>query len=159
MGSRLGQARTRGETRDGSRNQQTEAGGCVCVPFPFSEHSSYRVTSSFFFREPVDPIRFNIPTYFQIIDPKKARDLSTIKIKLDKGEYETSNAVYADVQLMVDNAIKFNGETSEVAAAAVACQARFRELVTDTLSKKRKPDIADIGRASGTPPVKRARLG
>ncbi|EJD48509.1 hypothetical protein AURDEDRAFT_112948 [Auricularia subglabra TFB-10046 SS5] len=113
---------------------------------------------SFYFREPVDPLRWNIPTYFQIIDPKKARDLSTIKSKLDKAEYETTAAVYADIQLMVDNAIKFNGEGSPVAASAVACQERFREMVNESLSKKRKPEVADGGRASGTPPVKKARF-
>lgn len=116
------------------------------------------VHSSFFFRDPVDPIRLNIPTYFQIIDPKNARDISLIKSKLDKGEYETSSAVYADMQLMVDNAVKFNGEGSEVAAAAQACQARFKELVSGTLSKKRKQDVGEVARPAGTP-VKKARVG
>lgn len=96
-----------------------------------------------------------IPTYFDIIPKKDARDLKLIRQKLDTDKYESVDAFEADVDLMIQNAIIFNGAESEVGAIAQAFQNRVTELFdVKTSSKKRKDS------EKGTPqPMKKAKLG
>lgn len=58
------------------------------------------------FYQPVDPVALNIPTYHNII--KKPMDLSTIRTKLQTGQYENSREMENDVRLMFRNCYKFN---------------------------------------------------
>ncbi|KMU88865.1 bromodomain-containing protein [Coccidioides immitis H538.4] len=58
------------------------------------------------FYQPVDPVALNIPTYHNII--KKPMDLSTIRTKLQTGQYENSKEMENDVRLMFKNCYKFN---------------------------------------------------
>ena len=64
------------------------------------------------FRQPVDPQALGIPDYFDII--KKPMDLSTIKRKLDTGQYSDPWDYVDDVWLMFDNAWIYNRKTSRV---------------------------------------------
>ncbi|KZT08630.1 uncharacterized protein LAESUDRAFT_45791 [Laetiporus sulphureus 93-53] len=82
------------------------------------------------FWEPVDPIALGIPTYFDRIPRKDARDLRTIREKLDADKYDSVAAWEADMNLMANNAIKFNGATSEVGQMATAIRRRYQEMVT-----------------------------
>ncbi|KAJ3797877.1 TATA-binding protein associated factor Taf2 [Lentinula aff. detonsa] len=96
---------------------------------------------SFVFREPVDPVLLGIPTYFDVIPRKDARDLRTIKQKLDADKYETVDAFEADIGLMVRNAIKFNGADSEVGLIAAKVHDHLKNAVANWKagnSKKRK---------------------
>lgn len=105
---------------------------------------------SWVFREPVDPIALGIPQYHEVIPKKDARDLKTIRLKLDNDKYESIDALEADLDLMVDNAIKFNGEDSEVGLIALKMRELHRGLISDwkcNLSKKRK----DIDRSTPQP--------
>ena len=79
-----------------------------------------------------------IPTYFDIIPKKDARDLSTIKQKLDADKYDSMDVLKADIDLMIHNAILFNGADSEVGQIAIAVKKRFYELLNISKSKKRK---------------------
>ena len=81
---------------------------------------------SFVFREPVDPLALGIPQYHEIIPRKDARDLRTIRQKLDADKYETSEGWEADIDLMIRNAIHFNGEESEVGQIAMAFENRIK---------------------------------
>lgn len=111
---------------------------------------------SFVFREPVDPIALGIPQYHEIIPRKDARDLRTVRQKLDADKYETPEGWEADMDLMVRNAIHFNGEESEVGQIAVAFRERIKELRTQQGLKKRK----ESEKAGGDQPAtKKARLG
>ena len=94
--------------------------------------------SSFVFRVPVDPVLLQIPTYFDVIPKKDARDLGTIKQKLDADKYDSADILKADIDLMIHNAIRFNGVDSEVGQIAVAVKKRFYELLNIAKSKKRK---------------------
>jgi transcription initiation factor TFIID subunit 2 len=111
--------------------------------------------SSWVFREPVDPVLLGIPTYYDVIPKKDARDLRTIRQKLDTDKYDSMEAFEADVDLMSNNAIKFNGAESEVGAIAFDFRDRFRSLMSaykSGASKKRKDGD------SGTPqPSKKAK--
>lgn len=64
------------------------------------------------FRQPVDPVMLNIPDYFDIV--KKPMDLSTIRRKLDTGQYTDPWQYCDDVWLMFDNAWLYNRKTSRV---------------------------------------------
>ena len=64
------------------------------------------------FRQPVDPQVLQIPDYFDII--KKPMDLSTIRTKLDTGEYADPWQYVDDVYLMFDNAWTYNNKKSRV---------------------------------------------
>lgn len=113
--------------------------------------------SSWVFREPVDPVLLGIPTYFDVIPRKDARDLRTIRQKLDNDKYDTVEGFEADLDLMMQNAITFNGQESEVGDIAIRVQARVQELMNNFKSggtKKRKDGD------KGTPqPAKKLKLG
>ncbi|KAJ6623113.1 hypothetical protein B0H10DRAFT_2011228 [Mycena sp. CBHHK59/15] len=112
---------------------------------------------SWAFLDPVDPVLLNIPTYFDIIPRKDARDLRTLRQKLDNDKYDTIEAFEADIALMVHNAVKFNGAESQVGVWAVQVQDRVQELLTSWragFNKKRKDG------EKGTPqPTKKIKIG
>ncbi len=60
-----------------------------------------------FYKEPVDPVKLNIPTYFQVI--QKPMDLGTIEQKLKSNAYQEPQNVVDDFNLMINNAQTFNG--------------------------------------------------
>ncbi|XP_041838054.1 CREB-binding protein isoform X5 [Melanotaenia boesemani] len=64
------------------------------------------------FRQPVDPMLLGIPDYFDIV--KTPIDLSTIKRKLDTGQYQEPWQYVDDVWLMFNNAWLYNRKTSRV---------------------------------------------
>ena len=64
------------------------------------------------FRDPVDPNKLGIPDYFDII--KRPMDLTSIKRKIDNGQYKDPWEYVDDVWLMFDNAWLYNRKTSRV---------------------------------------------
>jgi len=104
---------------------------------------------SFIFRVPVDPVLLQIPTYFDVIPRKDTRDLSLIKQKLDADKYDSADSLKADIDLMINNAIVFNGADSEVGQIAMVVKKRFYELFNISKSKKRKE-----GETNGQPAKK-----
>jgi transcription initiation factor TFIID subunit 2 len=110
----------------------------------------------------VDPVALGIPMYFEIVPKKDARDLRTIRTKLDADKYDSVSAFKADFELMIHNAIKFNGAESEVGQMAQTLLARFKDAVASSAAlngssnvtasvsasvgqKKRKEDGGDRG--------------
>lgn len=80
--------------------------------FPTLEKLYRQDPESLPFRQPVDPQALGIPDYFEIV--KKPMDLSTIKRKLDTGQYSDPWEYVDDVWLMFDNAWLYNRKTSRV---------------------------------------------
>ncbi|KAF6199565.1 hypothetical protein GE061_007591 [Apolygus lucorum] len=72
----------------------------------------YRQDESLPFRQPVDPQTLGIPDYFEIV--RTPMDLSTVKRKLDTGQYSDPWEYVDDVWLMFDNAWLYNRKTSKV---------------------------------------------
>lgn len=113
---------------------------------------------SWVFREPVDPVALGIPTYFDVVPRRNARDLRTIRQKLDADKYDSVEAFEADLDLMVDNAILFNGADSEVGLVGVELRRKYRDLLSPLkgghgVAKRKNGE-------KGTPqPTKKARLG
>ncbi|KAG5832615.1 hypothetical protein ANANG_G00292980 [Anguilla anguilla] len=64
------------------------------------------------FRQPVDPMLLGIPDYFDIV--RNPMDLSTIKRKLDTGQYQEPWQYVDDIWLMFNNAWLYNRKTSRV---------------------------------------------
>jgi Bromodomain len=60
--------------------------------------------------------RKDAPNYYDII--KNPIDLTQIKNKAKRIEYFTKDQLLADFQLLVDNAMIFNGQTSAIARNA-----------------------------------------
>ncbi len=112
------------------------------------------------FRDPVDPVALGIPTYFDVIPRKNARDLKTILSKLNQDKYETIEAFEADLDLMVDNAILFNGADSDVGGMAIKLQKRYRELLAPIKGTGGSGHAKRKGGDGGKPPpMKKAKLG
>jgi hypothetical protein len=62
---------------------------------------------AFWFSEPVDPVKFGIMDYFDIIE--KPMDLSTVKKKLTHNVYVNANHFTEDLKLVWNNCYKYNG--------------------------------------------------
>eukprot|EP00644_Phytophthora_capsici_P018256 jgi/Phyca11/127367/e_gw1.68.213.1 len=58
------------------------------------------------FNNPVDPVQWNIPDYFDII--KCPMDLGTIKKRLENEHYNSVEAFAGDVRLVFENCIAYN---------------------------------------------------
>ncbi|GBE77479.1 Transcription initiation factor TFIID subunit 2 [Sparassis crispa] len=111
---------------------------------------------SFVFREPVDPVLLGVPTYFDVIPRKDARDLRTIRQKLEADKYDSVEAFETDMDLMITNAITFNGPTSEVGKISVLARNKYKDL----LANLRSTAVKRKGSDRGTPqPPKKAKLG
>lgn len=66
-----------------------------------------RMHDSRFYREPVDWAKLNIPNYPSVIT--RPMDLGTMEKKLKNNSYSSPQAVFDDFDLMVNNALVFNG--------------------------------------------------
>jgi len=134
---------------------------CTCgLSFWFC-NKAHSIHRSFVFREPVDPIREGLPDYHNVIPKEKCRDLSLMKQKLDSDKYTTVEAFREDFDLMVDNAIHFNGPESGVSVMGNNMRAMMYSLVNENQNlpnwsspgvKKRKTNGATS--TGGGPPKK-----
>jgi bromodomain-containing factor 1 len=84
-----------------------------------------RMHDSRFYREPVDPIKLNIPNYTSVIT--RPMDLGTMERKLKNNEYSSPKAVAADFALMVQNSLTFNGPDHLVAQEGQKLLATFEK--------------------------------
>ncbi|KAJ4981695.1 hypothetical protein NE237_032532 [Protea cynaroides] len=75
------------------------------------------------FNHPVDPVALNIPDYFSIIS--KPMDLGTIKSKLQKKLYLSTQEFAADVRLTFSNAMLYNPPSNNVHVMAKELYSAF----------------------------------
>ena len=117
-----------------------------------------RITAAKSFLEPVDPVALNIPTYPEII--KNPMDLRTLDNNLRNDKYNTVDEFMADFNLIVQNALTFNGPTHGVTTHAMNMKASFEkhleglptaETKEPAHSKKKAPDPMAIR----APPARR----
>ncbi|OWZ16147.1 hypothetical protein PHMEG_00010106 [Phytophthora megakarya] len=77
------------------------------------------------FNNPVDPVQWNIPDYFDII--KCPMDLGTIKKRLENEHYISVEAFAGDVRLVFENCIAYNSSTNKFNIAAKQLLASFNK--------------------------------
>lgn len=82
---------------------------------------------SWIFYEPVDPIKFNIPDYYNII--KDPMDLGTLKGKLKSGIYKKAEEFEGDMLRIFSNCILYNGENSGVSVMCKQVKEEYLRLV------------------------------
>ena len=100
------------------------------------------------FQSPVDPVKLQIPTYFQVI--KTPMDFGTVSSKLASGAYATVQAFKDDLLLVVDNAIAFNPADHQCHIDAV----RLKTIICTNLSKliaSHTPRLKAAAPAASTP--------
>lgn len=108
--------------------------------------------SAKYFREPVPWEKLGLTNYLDIIH--HPMDLLTVSKKLERREYPTVAALRADVDLIWDNCITFNGENSwlkkYVDDMRTISSRKFNEADRTPLGLVRKPSTSAFGRSSGT---------
>ena len=77
------------------------------------------------FRDPVDPERDIVPTYFDVI--KNPIDLGKIKKRVYENYYQNIDDWVKDINLVFDNAILFNGQYSVITNIAQCMKAKFEK--------------------------------
>ncbi|KAL9087878.1 MAG: hypothetical protein Q9165_006440 [Trypethelium subeluteriae] len=80
------------------------------------------------FVDRVDPVKLNLPTYFEII--QTPMDLKTIESKLKSSEYKSVAELASDFDLMIQNSHTFNGAQHPVSVAGSNLQAYFRKALS-----------------------------
>lgn len=98
------------------------------------------------FLHPVDVVKLNVPLYYNYIT--RPMDLSTIERKINLNAYEDPQAVVNDFNLMVENCLKFNGESSGISRMAKNIQAQFEKHMLNIPPKV----LADNGTATAPSP-------
>ncbi|OHT12777.1 Bromodomain containing protein [Tritrichomonas foetus] len=83
------------------------------------------------FREPVDPERDLVPDYYKVI--KNPQDIGTIKNRLENNEYTTVNEWLKDMNLVWENAQKYNGPLSFISRVALCMKNKFNKLCRNML--------------------------
>lgn len=79
--------------------------------------------ASIWFQQPVDPVKFGILDYNDIIT--HPMDLGTIRKKLTFNFYATPQLFANDVKLVWQNCYKYNGQDHEISVCAKELQALF----------------------------------
>ncbi|KAL7722906.1 Bromodomain-containing factor [Entamoeba marina] len=107
------------------------------------------------FKEPVDPVLYNIPTYFTII--KHPMDLGTINTKLANGDYITKDDFAQDIRLTFNNATTFNHPQSDVYVWAEKLIKMFENRFKTTFRDKKKPVLRQSVPVQSPPPRQSSR--
>ena len=111
-----------------------------------------RVQAAAPFRQPVDPVALNIPSYPNIIT--KPMDLRTLEENLKASKYANVDAFIADFNQIVENCRTFNGPEHTVTKLAYDMRTSFEK----QMEKVPGPDVVDLSPAdkkkkTGLPPM------
>lgn len=109
-----------------------------------------KTKSSTAFLRPVDTVALNIPHYSQIVT--NPMDLNTMEAKLKDRKYGSVQDFVDDFELIINNAILFNGREHAVTVAGFSMQAYFNRMMETVptadvveqpkIQKKRSPSIS-----------------
>jgi hypothetical protein len=77
-----------------------------------------------YFRNPVDYVKLNLPSYPTIIT--NPMDLTTIRQKLTDKRYNTLSEFVADFELIINNCARFNGPEHSITQLGMKMQTSFR---------------------------------
>ena len=97
---------------------------------------------SYWFREPVDPVALNLPTYTRIV--KEPMDLGTVSRRLTAGELDSAEFIRL-IKLVFENCARFNNANTLVYISGQELNEFFEKILNEAL------ELA--GRSSPKPPV------
>lgn len=117
------------------------------------------------FNSPVDPVKLNLPDYFDVI--KNPMDLGTVKKKISSSVYTSPLDFVADVRLAFTNAMTYNPPANDVHLMA-ATLSKFFEVRWKVIEKKlsanvpqQMPQISSVpteaGKVKPMPPSKKRK--
>ncbi|KAL8694376.1 MAG: hypothetical protein Q9218_000941 [Villophora microphyllina] len=98
-------------------------------------HNIKRSDDAKWFASPVDPVALNIPTYPEVI--KNPMDLKTLEGRLKDDTYLSLQGFKSDFDLILSNAIKFNGSEH----AVVKCGQRVEKIFERGMANLPGPEI------------------
>lgn len=94
----------------------------------------WKLKGAFWFQEPVDPVKYNIMDYFDIVT--RPMDLGSVKRKMQHNVYTSALEFVEDMQLIWQNCLRYNGEHHEISKCAKELEHGFGEAVNQhNLSK------------------------
>jgi bromodomain-containing factor 1 len=112
-----------------------------------------------YFKDPVDPVRMNIPSYPLVVS--HPMDLSTIERKLKSDLYPSVDAVVGDFSLMVQNALTFNGPDHLVTQEGQKLKTTFEKQLANLPKpdevEEKKPKKAPAAAPRATPVRRESR--
>ncbi|KAI0690697.1 Bromodomain-containing protein [Cytidiella melzeri] len=111
----------RASVKDTSTSEQLKF--CEKILKDLHKKVHYNIAQPFY--DPVDWERLNLPSYPKII--KHPMDLSTMRKKLEAGQYPTADKFHQDFKLMIRNCFTFNPAGTPVNVAGVELQQVFDE--------------------------------
>lgn len=85
-------------------------------------------TYGWVFQDAVDPVALGLPDYFEVV--KTPMHLELVKKKLENAIYSDMDSFARDVRLVFENAILYNGESSEVGGLAKNMLDKFNSSFT-----------------------------
>ncbi|KAL1812237.1 hypothetical protein ACET3Z_022302 [Daucus carota] len=117
------------------------------------------------FNSPVDPVKLNLPDYFDVI--KNPMDLGTVKKKISSSVYTSPLDFVADVRLAFTNAMTYNPPANDVHLMA-ATLSKFFEVRWKVIEKKlsanvpqQMPQVSSVpmeaGKVKPMPPSKKRK--
>ncbi|XP_036974205.1 bromodomain-containing protein 3-like isoform X1 [Acanthopagrus latus] len=120
--SELSERRMRRRTsQDGRPNEQLKFCNDILKEMLSKKHVAY----AWPFYKPVDAVALQLHDYHDII--KYPMDLSTVKKKMDRGEYQDAQGFAADIRLIFSNCYKYNPPHHDVNALARKLQSVFEQ--------------------------------
>ena len=75
-----------------------------------------KLKGSYWFQEPVDPAKYNILDYFDVISTPM--DLGTVRKKMMHNCYGRADEFIKDMRLIWENCFKYNGEVHDISRCA-----------------------------------------
>ncbi|KAH6618960.1 bromodomain-containing protein [Boeremia exigua] len=118
-----------------------------------------KIKVSLAFKDPVDPVALNIPTYSQIVT--KPMDLSTMEVKLKENKYTYVKEFMEDLDQMIENSELFNNKQHPVTQAGYNLRAYFLKgmgkMPRGTVDEPPKPVKAKKPSVSTAPKAARPR--
>lgn len=107
------------------------------------------------FLKPVN--RRQYPRYYEVIS--SPIDLQTIRDKINRYEYRTTEAFLRDYELMKNNAVKFNGNASPISDEGIAIYEAVKSEISANQSELKTMEEAVKEQLSGKPKKKRKKKG
>lgn len=93
-----------------------------------------KMKGAFYFQEPVDPVKYNIMDYFDIIS--HPMDLGTVKKRLSHNFYQNAKLFVRDMNLIWNNSYQYNGPQHLVSKSAREVEEAFnQQIVSQGLDK------------------------